>query len=449
MAVITLQKTISYAKAAGFTGNALATICEIALAESGLDTSIVNSIGATGILQILLSAHPDVTSSQAKDPAFAFRYAYALSGGGNNFCPWQSYDSGICGIQWDNRYKQYIAQVQGALSTGGGTSKTATTINASQIPNKTGVAPWWTFARIDNMGVPDPFGGFPKPDSNIQLPANYPIIALLPGTITFIDGGEVGWGGVITLKLDHPPNAIATHNQYEHLAGTTVRVGQHVNAGDLIAYNGGAAAQGAQKVPLGFGYYHGDHYGSGDGWQYETSSNLNGGPLDPVPLLNAARAGTLQVINSGSSSSSSFGGSGGQFLTTVLGTAAQANQIVNTIPGFLGICEGLDMVEQFVPFALPTTSAINQGSQDINIFGWDTGILTPGAAVQQAVQLPSDAIQAVLVFTVTNFMAFAIRAIFVIVGVVLAWSLLINLISENIDVSQLGALAGQAAELAA
>lgn len=42
--------------------------------ESTWTARIVNSIGATGPFQILLSVHPGVSASQAEDPTFAARY---------------------------------------------------------------------------------------------------------------------------------------------------------------------------------------------------------------------------------------------------------------------------------------------------------------------------------------------------------------------------------------
>jgi len=132
---ISIAQAAAYARAAGFSGGNLVTILAIAMAESGLDTTVVNSIGATGILQIYLKAHPDVTRAQAMDPAFSFRYAYRLSDGGKNFCPWQSYDKTICGRDWDNRYKQFIPQVQAALGTSAGTAPPVTTMLAATSDN--------------------------------------------------------------------------------------------------------------------------------------------------------------------------------------------------------------------------------------------------------------------------------------------------------------------------
>jgi hypothetical protein len=150
--------------------------------------------------------------------------------------------------------------------------------------------PWYTFNRIDNFGTQDPQGPFWKPDSNILLPGNYPITALLPGTVTAVQ--NVSWGGqtVVTIKLDSPLNALATHTFYEHMSSATVSVGQHVNTGDLIGYNNPSGA-----VPLGFGLYSGDVYGSGSAWQTLQSDLAPGGAglLNPVSLLNAAKDGSL------------------------------------------------------------------------------------------------------------------------------------------------------------
>ena len=143
MAKITLQQAIQYASAAGFNlNNGIDTILAIAMAESGLNTDAYNSaVQATGILQIALLYHPDVTKAQALDPAFSFRYAYKLSGGGKNFCPWQSYDCKICGNcgknGWDNRYKQFLPAVQAALQGSTLSSASAVTTMVSNVVSTT------------------------------------------------------------------------------------------------------------------------------------------------------------------------------------------------------------------------------------------------------------------------------------------------------------------------
>lgn len=172
-------------------------------------------------------------------------------------------------------------------------------------------APWYTYPRIDNFGTIDPQGNYWKPDSNIQLPGYYPITALLPGTVTSVQTTQ--WGQtVVTVKLDAPINSEATHTFYEHMSSAAVNVGQHVSAGDLIGNNNPPGT-----VPLGFGLYSGDVYGSGSAWQQLQSDLSPGGAglLNPVALLNAAMSGQLnqwlQVNNAiPSSGLSSTGGSG-------------------------------------------------------------------------------------------------------------------------------------------
>lgn len=43
--------------------------------ESGWNPSVVNSIGATGIVQILPRAHPDITREQMLDPIWSLNFA--------------------------------------------------------------------------------------------------------------------------------------------------------------------------------------------------------------------------------------------------------------------------------------------------------------------------------------------------------------------------------------
>lgn len=153
MAIITVGQAINYARGAGFTGQSLVDIVAIAMAESNLNTTVVNSIGATGILQILLSAHPDVTSAQAKDPTFSFKYAYKLSSGGKNFCAWQSYKTS-CGRGYDNRYAQYVPTVQAQVNLGGGTSSTPSTPKVATGDGNNfplGQCTWWADERYHQL----------------------------------------------------------------------------------------------------------------------------------------------------------------------------------------------------------------------------------------------------------------------------------------------------------
>jgi len=152
--------------------------------------------------------------------------------------------------------------------------------------------PWYAYSRVDNYAVyPDPYGDFPKPDSNINAPAGTAITALASGVISGINapngGAMPSFGQVVTIKLDNALNPIATHMAYLHLNGiaSNVQIGQHVQAGDTIGY-AGANAQG--NAGTGFALYNGPYYGYGSSWsQYVGSSALN-----PVPFLNSLNAST-------------------------------------------------------------------------------------------------------------------------------------------------------------
>lgn len=159
--------------------------------------------------------------------------------------------------------------------------------HAERGTGMTSGAPWYTFPRIDNFGQIDPEGPYYKPDSNIQIPGGYPVTALLPGTVTAV--AWTSWGQtVVTVALDSPLNSLATHTFYEHMSSATVRMGQHVSFGDLLGYNNPAG-----QVPLGFGLYSGDVYGSGSAWTTLQNDLKPGGAglLNPVSLLDAFASG--------------------------------------------------------------------------------------------------------------------------------------------------------------
>ena len=443
MSILSANQIAGYAQQAGFTGSSLTTAVAIALAESqpsGNTQSYNPEIaagtpvgsGSRGLWQIYGYVHPQYNNDSLYDPLTNARAAYAISQQGHNFNAWSTYTNG----SYLSKMAQAQAGIQGSTSI-----SMSTVVNADKVK-------WVSYPRIDNLGGVEPFGGFAKPDTNIQLPALFPVQALLPGTVTALDGGNVAWGAVVTIRLDTPLNSLATHTAYLHLNSTKVRVGQHVNVGDTIGLNGGSAAAGSQKVPLGFALYNGDHYGLGSAWALETAQNLQG-PLNPVPYIEAAKNGTL--LTTGGTQGELFSTS----VTSIQNGVQLAHDLVNEIPGFTGICEALDAVEQFVPFQLPTQAQndINTATQntDVTIFGWDTGINNPfssASAAQAAIQLPSDSIQAVLVFTTTNAGAFLVRSIFVVCGLVLFISLMSNLVGQFVstdDVKQFASLALDAA----
>jgi hypothetical protein len=363
---ITQQQAYQYAASAGFTTaivpgtnlTQLQLITAIAGAESNYDTQAINSKdpygGSYGLLQINgvhFGSGKGMSANGALDPRTAFKYAYSISGGGMNFTPWVGYTSG--------KYKKYVPSDP-----------------ATSAPKKLASNGWWNFPRVDNYGSPDPYGGFPKPDSNILVPDNYPILNLLPGTITGIgspSGQTPAWGQVITLKLDKPLNGLATHEAYLHLAGLApgLKIGMHVDSGSLIGYNGGNNAAGSQKVPLGFALTPVDYYGYGSQWV-----NTVGNPqLNPVSLLDAAKTGNL---SSGTLSSVVTFNTGTPTFdpSKILGSIQQVNVGPNS--DVLAILLLLDQVmtiyNPFPPID-PKLAVIQDPSLVVNILG--IGIINP------------------------------------------------------------------------
>lgn len=152
--------------------------------------------------------------------------------------------------------------------------------------------PWYTYPRIDNIGQPDPFGGFPKPDSNIEVPLDTPMTAPASGVITDINDISA-WGDAITVRFDTSPNSQATHFVFLHLnsIAPNISVGQHVNAGDILGYSG----PNPQNAAPGFALYPGDAYGTDNTWAgYDTVPNVTGA-FNPVPYLDNLQQGTTST----------------------------------------------------------------------------------------------------------------------------------------------------------
>lgn len=96
MAKLTKSQMAMYAAAAGFTNPRV--MAEVGWAESGGDTKVVNSIGATGVWQILqplhVKSHPTWTTAWLQNPLNNARAAKVLydadkKAGGNGLRPWE------------------------------------------------------------------------------------------------------------------------------------------------------------------------------------------------------------------------------------------------------------------------------------------------------------------------------------------------------------------------
>lgn len=102
-----------FATQAGFNGQQAYIITAIALAESGGNDQAknCNNPGGTcdrGVVQINNYYHKEVSDSCAYDPLCAFQAAYKISGKGQDFSPWTTFQNGA--------YKKYLS-VQEAQSS--------------------------------------------------------------------------------------------------------------------------------------------------------------------------------------------------------------------------------------------------------------------------------------------------------------------------------------------
>lgn len=128
MTTLTLQQTAAYARAAGFTGDALVDIVATATPESSLRTDVVNSIGAVGLWQINqpvhVKDHPGWTVAWLKDPsnnAAAAKTVYDEQGIG----AWQAWTDGSAAPYLDAA-RAAVASVGGGTPTGTTAAPTAT-----------------------------------------------------------------------------------------------------------------------------------------------------------------------------------------------------------------------------------------------------------------------------------------------------------------------------------
>ena len=113
-----------YCYAAGFRGPGLVTAIAIALAESSGQTAAHGSYTSNGVvydvwgLFQISTIHASlagitVTQMTATDPLLNARMAFALSGGGHNWLPWQTFD-GPPSQGYNGAYRRYVAEAQAA-----------------------------------------------------------------------------------------------------------------------------------------------------------------------------------------------------------------------------------------------------------------------------------------------------------------------------------------------
>lgn len=326
MARITVGQAIQYARNAGFSGDALVNIVAIAWAESGLDTTVVNSIGATGILQILLSAHPDVTSAQAKDPQFSFNYAYQLSNGGRNFCAWQSWSGAGCGGRgYDNRYAQYVSQVRvqvgdaSAASQAQQKAKHVASGDGNNFP--LGQCTWWADERYHQLT------GYFVPWNHTGQANAYQWLG---------QAKAFGWN-----TASSPPKGMPS----------------------IICLQGNAG----QGVESSLGHVGIVERINGDGSIQTSNMNWSVGPISqyaggyPVRAVTFRTGPGVSFIWAAGGSINTGGGSGGTY-TPLL---EQVHNTLVEVPGFYGMALALDEVEQY-----PGWIDLTDPSNSMDVVGW-------------------------------------------------------------------------------
>lgn len=91
----------------------------IAMGESSGNPTVVNSIGATGLWQVLPRAHPQWSTQQLQNPNTNAQAAIAISNNGSNWNAWETYTTGV--------YRQFLQSGTASPNTSGGTVTTNVT----------------------------------------------------------------------------------------------------------------------------------------------------------------------------------------------------------------------------------------------------------------------------------------------------------------------------------
>jgi cell wall-associated NlpC family hydrolase len=203
---LTVNAVADVAFRAGFRGEALVTAVAVSTAENGAhQVDLVHNNSKTaqnlidayvgrkevitsrdrGLWQINDRAHPDVTDAMAFDPLKNAQAAYRISGGGTNFKPWVTYNSGA--------YKKFLTEARtaatGAATRAGGPSgqptPTAPPTVAQPAPN------------ITRIPVIVPYGG-----AHDSLPVD--TVPIYPSDLSFAgepgQGADAGAGTLASVK---------------------------------------------------------------------------------------------------------------------------------------------------------------------------------------------------------------------------------------------------------
>jgi hypothetical protein len=161
--------------------------------------------------------------------------------------------------------------------------------------------PWFMYDIVVPFGDPGfdvAFGG--PHDLDIGAPPNYPVTALLPGTVASMS--EPAWGKQVGIRLDHPYNGIPFF-AFLHLSAVdpALALGRHVSKGDRIGWVGGASDEAqyagtsnptgqnflntslrSSRIQVGIALMRGPEYGVDAGWEDFPPVDWS---LDPTQLI--------------------------------------------------------------------------------------------------------------------------------------------------------------------
>jgi murein DD-endopeptidase MepM/ murein hydrolase activator NlpD len=244
---ITMQDIVNAAAKAGFPSSELATAGAVAQAESSGVVDIRNSIGASGLWQILESAHPEFSAQWKdgswKDPVVNARMALSVWQASGSWRPWEAYTNG--------RYQQYLGDARAAAGKANPNAPISTAGKSAGASAPTGPS-----AVLPGPGDRAGQGGWknPLPGGNnshnygqdrgshihegddISAPLNTQIFAAGDGTVLFAGLTDPGGYGSL-ISIQHAGYV----SQYGHVQSWKVNAGDHVTAGQLI---GGVGARG-------------------------------------------------------------------------------------------------------------------------------------------------------------------------------------------------------------
>jgi murein DD-endopeptidase MepM/ murein hydrolase activator NlpD len=232
MATLTGPQVAAYARAAGFSGEALVIALAIAKGESGWRTDAVGDVllqtaewgPSIGLWQIRSRKAETGTggtrdANRLTDPAHNARSAYTLSAGGRSWTPWTVYNTGA--------YRSHLAAARAAVGAAappsGGSGIVSTTLT-HPLPGATLTSPY----------------GAPRTGGAAHTGADFAygsgtcgrrVLAAAAGVATRRENAGGGHG----VEIDHGGGILTG---YWHLSSQVIASGQRVAAGQLIGLAG-------------------------------------------------------------------------------------------------------------------------------------------------------------------------------------------------------------------